>query len=405
MKILFLHNYYRYRGGEDLSFESEVAMLRKSRHEVVTMTRHNDQRTGISGAIGMARDSFYNSAARREVATMIAEHRPDVMHCNNLFPQFSPSVYGAAREQGVAVVQALRNYRAFCVNSLFYRDGKVCTECLGRSIAIPGVLHKCYRNSHFASAMVATMQRAHKAMNARDTAIDLFFTPSEFARQIYIRGGFDPDRIVVKPNFVENDHGPGDGLGDDQGEYALFIGRLSAEKGLHVLLAAWERLNKQSHPTESWKCPRLKIVGDGPLAEEVRLMTKRIPNIESLGQKSHHEILELLGGAKFLVMPSVWYETFGRTIIEAFSRGTPAVVSSTGSMAELVRDGQTGMTFITGDDEDLSLKIRELMSYPPDRLRDMRLKAHEEYLARYTSQANEPKLMQIYETAIARGRR
>ena len=231
----------------------------------------------------------------------------------------------------------------------------------------------------------------HRALRTWDRAVDLYFTPSEFARRKFIQAGMAGDRIAVKPNFVAPDPGPGTG----QGGYAVFVGRLSSEKGVDTLMEAWARLRGPI---------RLKVVGDGPLGATVRAACGHDARIEWLGRRSPEEVLSIIGEAACLVMPSTWYETFGRTVIEAFSRGTPVVASRLGALAELVDDGQTGLLFAPGDSADLAGKVARLLA-DPARLERMREAARREYEQKYTAEINYHVLLVLYGRAAALGRR
>jgi glycosyltransferase involved in cell wall biosynthesis len=270
------------------------------------------------------------------------------------------------------------------------RDGRVCEDCLGKTLAWPGVWHRCYRDSAAATSVVAAMVAWHKVRRTWTRSVDLYYTLTEFARRKFIQGGFPAEKIVVKPNFVQAD--PGTGTGN--GGYAVFVGRLSPEKGLETLLAAWSLL-----AADSVGLP-LKIVGDGPLAPAARAAAARNPRIEWLGARPLAETLQVIGRASFLVMPSVWYETFGRTIIEAFAAGVPVIASNLGAMAELVADGRTGLHFEPGDATDLAAKVRILLGDPP-RLAAMRQAARREFEARYTAEANYQQLLRIYARTVA----
>jgi glycosyltransferase involved in cell wall biosynthesis len=216
--------------------------------------------------------------------------------------------------------------------------------------------------------------------------VNLFICLSEFARQKFIEAGFPEDKIVVKPNFVYSD--PGTGAG--RGGYALYVGRLSVEKGLDILLTAWEQL-KTPIP--------LKIVGDGPLAQQVVEATKRMPHIEWLGRKPVTEVHALMGEAMFLVFPSKWYETFGRVAVESFAKGTPVVASNIGAIAELIEHGHNGMLFKPSDPTDLADKINWLLTHPHE-LSQMRQAARNEFDAKYTAEDNYNRLIQIYQDAL-----
>jgi len=391
MKVLFLHNYYRHRGGEDLSFESEVKLLRDYGHEVIEFVVYNDELkdNGVVAKLRTAADTIWNRKQKQQIQAIIADRQPDIMHCNNIFPQLSVSVYSAARQAKLPIVQALRNYRAICVNSFLFRDARVCTDCLGKRFAWDGIRHKCYRDSRLASTVVAAMQVSNRWQVAGGNGPDLYFTPSAFARQVYLDHGFLPESVMVKPNFID----PDPGMGNGKGGYAIFIGRLSPEKGLDTLIRAWQ--------TTANLGP-LKIVGDGPLRQAAEAQAVGNRDIEFLGQQSHDQILQLVGDARVLIMPSQWFETFGRTIAEAYSRGVPVIASRLGAMAELVETGRTGFLFESSNHQDLAKQVARYNSLSDLQRENLRLNARQRYLELYTRAATYQIQMEIYETAIQR---
>jgi glycosyltransferase involved in cell wall biosynthesis len=385
MRILKLHTHYQQPGGEDQVYAAETALLRERGHEAVNLTFDNRDLEGLR-PWRQAGLTLWNQEAYRRVREAIREHRPDLLHVHNTFPLASPAVIHAAKAEGVPVVMTLHNYRLLCVNAFFFRQGQVCEACLGR-LPWRGVLHGCYRESRPASAVVAAMLTLHRALGTWNM-VDCFIALTEFARQKFIEGGFPPEKISVKPNFVHPDSGPGEG----RGGYALFVGRLSPEKGLGTLLMAWERLGG--------KVP-LKIVGDGPLAPEVQEAQKRIPGVEWLDRKAPEEVYALMGEASFLVFPSEWYEGFPKVLAEAFAKGLPVLASALGSQGSIVDHGRTGLHFRPGDPEDLAAKVEWLLAHPNELAR-MRKEARAEYEAKYTAEENYRQLMSIYQTVLER---
>ncbi|MDR7405021.1 MAG: glycosyltransferase family 4 protein, partial [Armatimonadota bacterium] len=248
-----------------------------------------------------------------------------------------------------------------------------------------GVVRGCYRGSRAASGMVAGAVTFHRVLGTW-RLVDRFITLTEFMRQKFIRAGFPPAKLVVKPNFVY----PDPGMGEGKGGYALFVGRLSPEKGLGTLLRAWERLGG--------KVP-LKIVGDGPLAGDVRQAVEQVPGVEWLGRKAREEVYALMGDAAFLVFSSEWYEGFPLVVGEAFARGLPVVATALGSQGSIVHHGHTGLLFRPGDPEDLAAKVEWLLSHPKELTR-MRREARAEYEVKYTAERNYQMLMEIYRQAI-----
>lgn len=387
MRVLMLHNYYQQPGGEDESFAAEADVLERHGHAVSRFTLHNDAIASMNHLeVGLR--TVWNPAGYRAVADRIREFRPDVMHAQNTFPLISPAAVYAARRAGVPVVMSVRNYRLFCVGATFFRDGRTCEDCLGRALPIPGVRHGCYRGSKLGSASVALMLAAHRALGTWTRRVDVFVALSEFTRAKCVESGLPADKVVSKPNFLKSDPGVGDGGGG----YALFVGRLAKEKGLGTLLEAWRRLDGVMP---------LKVVGDGPMAP---LLADAPPGVEWLGRRKAAETLELMQGARVLVFPSEWYETFGRVAIEAFACGTPVIAARIGAVAELVEDGRTGLTFTPGDADDLADKVRRIGADGEAYAR-MRLSARAEYESRYTAERNYRLLTAIYDRALAgRGR-
>lgn len=385
MKVLLCHNIYQQPGGEDGVFNDERWLLESRGHEVLCYTLHNDAIDSMP-RLRVARKTFYNQESYAAVAALIEQHRPAVVHCHNIFPLISPSVYQAARERGVAVVQTLHNYRLLCPKAVLMRDGQVCEDCLLRRFALPAVVHGCYRGSRLGSAVVAGMTAWHRHCGTWHDQVDRYIALTEFAREKFIAGGLPAEKLAVKPNFVHPD--PGQGVG--QGNFAVFVGRLAVEKGIDCLLEAWS----QHEPPLP-----LKIIGDGPLADRVQAAAAEVPQIEWLGRLPPARVCEIVGDARMLIMPSTWYETFGRTITEAFSKGTPVVASRLGAMQELVKDGRTGLLFSPGDAADLAAKVRRLAA--DNKLHEaMRNAARQQFEQHYTAERNYSQLIAIYEQAL-----
>jgi glycosyltransferase involved in cell wall biosynthesis len=387
VRILSIHNRYQIRGGEDECHAEEVALLRDHGHEVTVYEESNDRVASLNRLHLLAK-TVWSQAAYRDVRACLDQQPHDVVHLHNFFPLVSPSVYYAAQAAGVPVVQTLHNYRLLCPNALFFRQGQVCEDCLGKPIPYPGVQHGCYRDSKIASAGVATMLTAHRTLHTWTNQVDLYLALTEFARQKFIEGGLPADKIAVKPNFVTPDPGPGSGSGG----YALFVGRLSVEKGLDTLLSAWKQLQG---------VVPLKIVGDGPLSDQVMAAAQTLPNVEWLGRRSMPEVHALMGEALCLVFPSQWYETFGRVAVEAFAKGTPVIASRIGAIAELVDAGRTGLHFRPGDPDDLVDRLKWMVANP-DAVVPMRQAARAEFEANYTAETNYEQLIRLY--TLAQGR-
>ena len=379
-----LHNSYQQRGGEDESFESEVRMLRDEGHTVETIVIHNSQ-IESTGKIQVALQSLWSTPSYELVDRALRERPFDVLHVQNFFPLLSPSVYYAARKHGVAVVQTLRNYRLLCPGVYFNRDGHVCEDCMGKVFKYPGILHGCYRGSRLATATVAAMTAFHTIKGTWMNAVDLYIALTDFVRNKFVEAGFPAEKLLVKSNFVYPDPGCGKG----EGGYALFVGRLSPEKGLDTLLDAWKQLDR------TWQ---LKIVGDGPMSDEIKVFCAAHPEVEWMGAKPRAETAKIMAAARVLIFPSRWYETFGRVAIESFAAGTPVIASRLGAMAEVCDEMRTGLLFEPGNAAELSEKLRWILDHP-EHVAEMRIAARETYLNKYTMRENCRVLIHGYEMA------
>jgi len=388
MKVLLCHTYYRQRGGEDHSFEEERQLLSDHGQEVVEYVRRNDELDEFR-PWSLAGTTLWNRRASRELERLMVDTRPDVVHCTNTFPLISPAVIHRAHRQGAAVVQALRNYRLICPGSLLMRDGRTCEDCVGRAVPWPAVAHGCYRESRAASVVVASMLVLHRALGTWRRKVDAFFTLTDFARQKFVEAGFPADRLHVKYNSVADAAQP---LAN-RADYLVFVGRLSPEKGVKTLLAAW-----QAYPA----LPPLKILGDGPLANEVQASQAADPRIEWLGRLEPTEVNRVVALAQALVMPSVWFETFGRTIAEAYACRTPVIASRLGAMRELVDEDRTGLFFEPGSASDLASAVQRFAALSAAKKQAFGDAARNRYLAHFTPDCNYRRLIEIYELARQR---
>jgi glycosyltransferase involved in cell wall biosynthesis len=387
MRVLVVHNSYQQRGGEDFAVEREIELLIERGHQISTFFVSNDDITNMSRA-RLAADTLWSTSSKRSLKESLQSQRPNVVHFQNTFPLISPAAYYAARSEGVPVVQTLHNYRLLCPNALFFRDGGACEDCLGKPVPWPGVLHSCYRGDRAASGVVAGMLTAHRFLKTWKEKVDVYIALTEFARRKFVEGGIPAYKIAVKPNFVSPDPGPGEG----KGGYALFVGRLSEEKGVETMIRAWELLGD--------RIP-LKVVGDGSLAEKVSGAAERLSGIEWMGRTPGEQVSELMKDAAFLVFPSTWYEVFPLVIVEAFATGLPVIASDIGNMSSLIDHEHTGLHFRPGDGEDLAAQVERVLLHPED-LDRMRLEARAEFEARYTAERNYERLMEIYEMAAGR---
>lgn len=387
--MVVAHNFYQQAGGEDQVFADETALLESRGHTVTRHTVHNDEVNNL-GRLTLAGRTIWNRQSYKELYELVRRERAEVVHFHNTFPLLSPSVYSAARAAGAAVVQTLHNYRLVCPTAICYRDGKVCEDCVTRRVPWPAILHRCYRDDRGASLVTAAMLAVHHSRGTFANDVDAYIALTEFAKAKFVHAGLPVGKLSVKPNFVSPDPGPGDG----HGNYCLFVGRLTESKGIEILLKAWKLL---ADPIE------LKIAGDGELAPMVREAAAGDHRIHFVGRLPLDQISDLMGRATALIFPSVWYEGLPKTILEAFSRGTPVIASRLGSMIELIEAGKTGAHFNPGDPDDLADTISRV--FAAGLLPAMRRGVREQFTSAYTADVNYKLLMGVYEGALGTGPR
>ena len=356
LSVVIVHEHYQQRGGEDVAVEADTDLLRSRGHRVTSYVRHNDEikTIGPLGRPRLAANTVWSRRSRLDLAAVLDSCRPDVVHVHNTFPLISPSVFRAANERGVPVVQTIHNYRLACASGTLLRDGAVCDDCLGRRVPLPAVRHACYRESRSQTAVVAAMQVAHRAVHTWDRRVDLFLPVSEHAlRRLVAAGAIPAERAMVRHNHVAPDPGARP-PGSDRGQ-VVFVGRLAPEKGVDVLVRAAALVPELP----------VRIVGDGPERARVERLAGELgtTNVRFLGWLTRDEVFDELRGARCFVLPSCWEEPMGMVLIEAAALGVPVIGSSLGGTSEVVTD-ETGTLLAPGDVGALAEALRDAAARP-----------------------------------------
>jgi len=386
MKILFVHNRYQQAGGEDNVIAAEVKLLAEHGHDVELWGVDNkDLPSGISGKIKTALATSYSSASRAIARDKLQRFKPDVVHVHNFFPQISPSIYDACLDEDIPVVQTLHNYRLICPGAMLMRQGNICEQCVTGS-PYQAAWYGCYRGSKLGSLVVAHMVAQHRKQGTWQHKVNRFIALTEFAKSKFVAADFPADKIAIKANFLHDPLQETSLTNSDTPSFALFVGRLSEEKGINTLLQAWSTLDDQA---------QLKVAGTGPL--DGLLVGKN--NVVALGRQNAGEVSHLMQQAAFLVLPSEWYEGFPLVLVEAFAHGLPVLASRLGSMADIIKDGETGVLFTPGDADDLASKAKWLLDNP-QQVRKLGDNARRVFLEKYTAEQNYAELMAIYKEAM-----
>jgi len=382
MRILLVHNFYRQPGGEDALVRAELAQLEASGHQVLPYFVLNDNINSIVDKIRTAISVTYNHNSKESVAAAINRFQPDLMHVHNFFPLLSPSIFDAARDAGIPSILSLHNFRILCPTATLFHDGRVQERSLTQSSwwTVP---KRTYRNSFLGTLATAYMVEHHKRVGTWRTKVDRFIASTQFSRTLFEIGGIPSERITVKPNGLVNSINPPEVV---PRVGALFVGRLSVEKGILPLVRLWRNLGLT-----------LTVVGDGPLRST--LLRDAGPDVHIKGRLDATQVQAEMRRAALLIVPSLCYDTFPLVLIEAFACGLPVLASRIGGLPEIVDDGVTGWLFDQTNPADIVRAVR-LAAADPERLQAMGCAARDIYERQYTAKANGDALLRIYHTLL-----
>lgn len=383
VRILQLHNKQLSGGGAELQVDLEAGQLRERGHAVEQLIVDNHEIEPLGSARAGAR-AIWNRDATARMASICTSFEPDIVHVHTPFPLMSPAVFRTAAKLGLPTVITVRSFRYSCVRATLEREGRACEECVGRRVKAPAVRHRCYHDSLLGSASLAGSLSLHRAIGTF-AKIDRVIVMSEFMRGHMIAEGYEPSRIVLKPNSLPD---PGASPGGRL-NYAMFAGRLSAEKGVATLVEAWQHLDADL---------RLVIIGDGPLRSQIESAAAGDDRIELRGWLTHAETMDVLRSARLSVVPSEWYEPFGNVVVEAIATATPVLVSDLTNNTGIVEPGVEGEVFVAGDARDLASTIRTMLDNPDLDAQGQAGRAT--YLARYTPEIVVTRLLAIYEEVV-----
>ncbi|WP_435232875.1 glycosyltransferase family 4 protein [Micromonospora aurantiaca (nom. illeg.)] len=325
MRIVVAHNRYREAqpSGENTIVDAEIAQLTAAGVEVLPFLRSSDEIPSMSKPAKalLPISPIWAPKAQHDLDRLLTEHRPDVLHLHNPYPLLSPWVVRTAHKRGVPVVQTVHNYRQVCSSGLYFRDGVICQDCRGRTLGVPAIVHRCYRNSRAQSALMATTLAVHRpTWKSVDRYIALTTAVADHLRDY----GIPDERIVVKPNAVPDPDTPA-----PSGNGFLFMGRLSPEKGLDLLLAAWRR-----HPVGA--LGPLRIAGDGELRPLAEAAAAERPDVLYLGQLDRSGVRAALADSSVVLATSTWHDVLPTVIIEALAAGRPVLGTALGGIPYLV---------------------------------------------------------------------
>jgi glycosyltransferase involved in cell wall biosynthesis len=384
--VLMVRNRYRIDGGEDKMWEATARLLGQKGHQLCFFTRDSRQLRGLGGKLSGFKQGIYSAEAKAEISCILESEKPDIVFVGNLYPLISPSVLVACRQHGIPVVMRCPNYRLTCPTAVHYRGQSICELCSGGH-EYWCVLKNC-RGNLFESLAYATRSAVARKWGFFRENVTVYVPNCEFVKRRLVRAGFAEERIIVLPNMIFLRDYASDVSG---GKYVAYAGRFSPEKGVETLLAA---ATKSGLP--------VRLAGD---YSAMRSLVKAAPpNAEFLGALNRDQLDEFYRNARFLVIPSRWFEPFANVTLEAMSCGLPVIASRIGGFPEIVEDGVTGFLFEPGNSEDLASKMR-LLWENPGLCRDMGRAGHEKVIREYSADRYYERLMAVFTNAIGICRR
>jgi glycosyltransferase involved in cell wall biosynthesis len=385
--ILFIHNKYSKEGGEDTVVQNETAILKANGYEVHYKEFSNKTISGSwRGILSAPFNLFFNVAAFISLYRFIKKQKIDVVHVHNFFYTASPSVFWAAKAAGAATVLTIHNYRLFCLNGIFFREGEVCLHCHTHKNFQKGREEKCFRSSTFFSTALSLSTVFHRKIHTWKNKVDRFIVVNAIVPQLLMDIGVPEKKIVFKPNFLI-DIPKRPASFDTRNDTYLFVGRLNAEKGVSHLIRAFEKTQK-----------KLLLVGDGELKDFV---TEHVSsNIRYAGQQSKEELIQLYQNCRALVFPSLWLEGMPMTIIEAQSEGMVVIAAKSAVTEKMISDGEDGFLYDAGIPGDILRVINIFEALTAVQASEISSNAYRRYIKHYTAAQHLENVSAIYRSVI-----
>lgn len=389
-RVMQVYNEYRRYGGEDVVVHLEAKMLRRRGHEV-ELLRVSTQELDHAGPLRLAAAGFGAAWSFRGYSSMkkaLASFSPDLVHVHNDFPLLSPNIFWACHRAGVPVVHTMHNYRFACANALLLRNDRPCEDCVGR-FPWPALQHRCYGSSLSRTAAVAARNVLHRWLGTYKHKVQAHIALTSFSKELLVRAGLPHDRIFVKPNFQSVPQLPV----LPRLPRLVFAGWMMRAKGLHLLLQAWQRIRPASH--------ELLVIGDGSERAALEQSFATDTRVVWSGSQPRQKVLELVSASRYVVVPSLCYENFPMSVLEALSLGTPVIAPDHGAFLRILSNEREGLLFSAGDAASLENALRAALAAPESVWTQWSINARNKFLREYTEQENYLQLMAIYEKAIA----
>lgn len=379
LKILLVHTSYLQSAGEDKVVNEELSLLSK-RHEVSQFIRSNEEMLKLP-SWKQALKTIWNREAAKSLKKLLYEFQPDIIHVHNTFPLLSPAVFFSMLRwkkhcekrlnKKTAVVYTLHNFRLICPQASLTRNGKLCQQCIDSGSFAPALQNKCFRQNRKMTWVLVSMLRLHHHLKTWHKAVDAFLYLNESQKKLYIRQGFPSEKFYHKPNFVFDPFRklPANLHFIEYKElkdtcHFVFIGRLTSEKGLRLIMAAKRRLKEYGFLNRE---VAITIIGEGDLQNSLREEAGEL-KITVMDYQAPAVIERILKSQHFLLFPSIWYEGMPMIMLEAMSQGLPPIAYDLGFSSEIIEHQKNGLLLPFFRSEAAARKLDLQQVYSEDEL-------------------------------------
>lgn len=404
MKILMVNKFFYIKGGSETYYFALKRKLEEEGHQVIDFSMKDEKNfespysdffvnnvdysgnSSLSAKLKMACNIIYSQEAKEKFESLVLKEKPDIVHLHIFQHQISPSILDVCKKYNIPTVYTAHDLKMICLNYKMMHHGRICEDCRDGHI-YHCAFNKCVKDSFSKSCINTIEGYLHKWRKSYD-AIDYIITPSDFYRQKFIEFGVIPERVVHIPNFLDREK-PSVNKRDDNKRYFLYFGRLSEEKGILTLINAMEGIDSD-----------LYIVGSGPLRSEIEsyISQQKLSNIKLMGFKSGQELIDIVGNAEAVVLPSEWYENGPYSAIEALQVGRPIIGAKIGGIPELVNNN--GYLFKMGNNESLVDALESFECLSKNDYENLERESKEMYLNYYTWAVHKKPLYEVYEKAM-----
>lgn len=406
MNILFLNNYHYLRGGAERVFFDEMQLLEKYGHETATFARRHvkdtyseyknffpqDIKTDAVNfsleALRALKEIFYSFGTKRALYQLLRQDRPDLAHAHNIYGRLTSSVLDLLADMDIPILMTLHDYKLICPNYKMYYRSQTCEDCKGTRFYM-AVINRCHKNSFIASMIYALESYFCFWSKKYTNNVNLFITPSLFMKNKVVQFGWPEDRIAYLPNYITSSELDPN---FDPGNYFLYLGRLSSEKGITTLINSFKMVDHAR--------ARLLVVGEGPIRKKLEENTSGDRRIHFTGYLSGDSLVKVTRNALAMILPSEWYENAPISILESFASGKPVIGSRIGGIPEMIDDGINGYLFEPGNMDDLREKLELILSMPDKQIREMGQAARQKVEREYNPELHYERLMDIYHRAL-----